>query len=301
MKHAIFLIVPIVLVFLFGSVMPLYADDQVMVVQQQQIQALQEEIKRLRALIATLKTQPQPQSRPQVLSESYLVMDILNNSVVLEKNAGQTYPIASVTKLMNAVVALENADINQTIVLTNDMLSPQGYSPSLFLNLQVSIKNLLRASLTQSVNDAAQAISYTVGNQKFLELMNQKARDLGMNNTYYYDVHGLNPKNHSTSADLAKLLTYVYNNHPEILAITKDNDFWLPDPTGRLLKFKNVNNFSQSPDFIGGKTGYLPEAKESFASLFKVNGKVMAIVLLRSPNRQKDTLKIIDWVKANAR
>jgi len=166
--------------------------------------------------------------------------------------------------------------------------------------LSVTVKNLLKASLIQSTNDAAESLSYIVGHDKFLGLMNQKARDLGMKDTYYYDVHGLNPKNHSTATDLAKLVIYINKNHPELWTITKDNDFWLPDPTGKMLKFKNLNNFYQTPEFIGGKTGYLKEAKESFASLFELNGKTVAIVILRSVNSKADAIRIIDWVKSNS-
>ncbi|MDD4201724.1 MAG: hypothetical protein PHU39_03060, partial [Candidatus Pacebacteria bacterium] len=103
--------------------------------------------------------------------------------------------------------------------------------------------------------------------------------------------------NRSTSKDLVKLLLYIHKNHPEILEIGKDDNFWLPDNTGRMLKFKNVNNFYNIPEFIGGKTGYLPEAKQTLASLFDVKEKPIAIVLLYSENRQTDTLKILNWLK----
>ncbi len=232
-----------------------------------------------------------------VLAQSYIIVDISNHSMVLQKNASQAYPIASITKLMNAVVTLENIDTAKTIVLNKAMVKPEGGSPSLFLGLNVSVQNLFKAMLIQSVNDAAESLSYVVGNKKFIGLMNQKAKDLGMVNTRYYDVHGLNPKNHSTAADIAILLEYIYKNHPEILQTTKINGFQLPDSSGRLLTFKNLNVFSENPDFVGGKSGYLPEAKQSMASLFTVNGKIMAVVVLKSRNRQTDTLALIDWVK----
>ncbi|MBX4200761.1 serine hydrolase [Candidatus Parcubacteria bacterium] len=260
---------------------------------QEKIQAILAQIKYLQGLMADLQLQE------GTVSDSYVVMDLSNGSLLSSKNPNQAFPLASITKLMNAVVALENVDTNQTVTLTSDMLKPEGYSPSLFENLTVSVNNLLRASLIQSVNDAAESISYTVGNPKFLSLMNQKAKELGMDNTVFYDVHGLNVENHSTASDLSKLISYIYNRHPEILTITKDNNFWLPDPTGKLLKFQNLNNFYNSPEFVGGKTGYLVEAKQAFASVFNLKGKPIAIVLLHSISRQKDTVKIIDWVKNN--
>ncbi len=95
-----------------------------------------------------------------------------------------------------------------------------------------------------------------MGRGSFVALMNQKAKEIGMNNTIFYDAHGLNPANKSTAQDLAKMISYVHEHHPELLTITRNNDFWLPDPRGRLLKFQNTNNFYPLSSFVGGKTGF---------------------------------------------
>ncbi|OGZ72587.1 MAG: hypothetical protein A2908_03540 [Candidatus Staskawiczbacteria bacterium RIFCSPLOWO2_01_FULL_38_12b] len=257
----------------------------------QQIKALQTQIQNLKQLIAKLLLQK------KIASESYIVVDISDNSVIAQKNSNQAYPIASITKLMNAVVTLENINMDDTITLNPQMLKPEGYSPSLFLHLTVSAKNLLQASLIQSTNDASEALSYFVGNTKFVDLMNQKAKDIGMQNTYFYDAYGLSPHNRSTALDLSKLLAYIYNHHSEILTITKENDFWLPDETGKLLKFQNVNNLYAYPEFIGAKSGYIPKSKQTLASVANINGKPIAIVLLRSANRKTEALNIVDWLK----
>jgi len=232
-------------------------------------------------------------------SDSYIAVDISDNFVIAQKNSDQAYPIASITKLMNAVVAVENIDMKKTITLNRQILKPEGYSPSLFLHLTVSAKNLLRASLIQSTNDASEALSYFIGNKKFIGLMNQKAKDINMESTHFYDAYGLDPKNHSTASDLAKLLAYIYKHHPEILSITKENNFWLPDKTGKLLKFQNVNNLYAYPEFIGAKSGYIPESKQTLASMANINGKPIAIVLLYSTNRKKDALNMVSWLAAN--
>lgn len=260
---------------------------------QQKIQLLQQEIVRLQVLLAQMVV-AEPQN---IQAESYIVIDVSNNAVAAQKNASQTYPIASITKLMNAVVTLENIDVNQNITLTENMLKPEGYSPALFLGLNVSANNLLKAMLIQSTNDAAEALTHFIGNEKFVGLMNKKAQDLGMVNTYYYDAHGLNLENHSTVSDLAKLLAYIYKTHPQILEITKINGFQLSGPKGETLTFQNLNVFSKNPNFIGGKSGYLTGAKQSMASLFNINGKIMAVVVLKSADRQADTLKLISQAR----
>lgn len=297
MKHKIFFILfnILLLVFLFSGVKMVEASvqterDRLI----QQIQILQKEIQRVKALISKFKLEK------EITAESYLAVNLSDSPVIFKKNIDRLYPIASITKLMSAVVAFENINVNQTITLTEKMLEPLGYSPSLFLGLNVSAKNLLRASLIQSTNDAAESLTYFLEEGEFLALMNQKAKELDMVNTFFYDSHGLNPSNRSTAPDIARLLTYIYENHPEILNITKDDNFWLSNQAGRLLKFKNVNNFYQIPEFIGGKSGYLPEAKQTLASLFNLNEESIAIILLYSKNRRTDILKILNWFKNNS-
>jgi len=255
------------------------------------IEILQQEIRALKDLIFNFNL------NQEISADAYTVVDLSSNSTILEKNPVISYPIASVTKLMNAVVTVESIPLSQTVTLTNQMLTPFGSSPCIFTGLKISAGNLLKSALTQSVNDSAEALSYFVGNQKFIGLMNQKAKELGMQNTVYYDATGLNPANQSTAKDLAKLVAYVNQKHPELLSITKDNDFWLPDSKGNFLKFSNENNFYYLPSFVGGKTGYLPEAKQTMASVFQVNGKSYAIIVLHSANRIADIFNILRQLK----
>jgi len=251
------------------------------------IEILKQEISLLQMLLLNM------QSSGPITASSFLAVDLSDNSVLLEKSPDKAYPIASVTKLMTTLVALENIDMDEEITLTEEMLIPLGQSPSLFNGLTISAENLLKATLIQSANDAAESLAYFLGKEKFIRLMNRKAQELDMDDTVFYDVHGLNPANVSTTKDLVKLLAYIRKNHAEILTIAKDNNFWLPDETGTMLKFQNVNNFYPLTAFIGGKTGYLVDAKQTLASIFDVNGRQIAIVLLHSANRQADVFAIL--------
>jgi len=280
-----------ILIFAFSPLASRAAEQTTMTKLIQQIEIIKFEISLFKSLIANL------QLNQAISAKSYLAVDLLNNSILLQKNSNQAYIPASITKLMTAVIALENTDNGKTITLTDKMLEPEGQSPCLFLGLNITRENLLKASLIQSANDASEALSYLIGKDKFIGLMNEKAKELNMVNTVFYDVNGLSPKNQTTAADLVKLLSYIQKNHPDILEMTKENDFWLPDITGNLLKFQNVNNFYPLPEFIGGKTGYLPEAKQTLASIFNVNGKQIAIILLYSGNRQADAFSIIKQIR----
>ncbi|TFG91263.1 MAG: D-alanyl-D-alanine carboxypeptidase [Candidatus Atribacteria bacterium] len=294
MKYKIFFFLSSVLVFVFlplGSNMTRAINQTESELLLQHIEILRQEVFNLQTLLSN------SQLRQKINAPSYLAINLADNSVILNKNPDQPYTIASITKLMNAVITLENIDPEQTITLTEEMLEPLGGSPTLFLGLNISAENLLKASLTQSTNDASEALALFMGKERFLSLMNQKAKELGMANTIFYDAHGLNPDNHSTTADLAKLLAYIYKNHPEILSITKSNNLWLPDQGGKLLKFINLNGFYPLSAFIGGKTGYLTEAKHTSASIFNINGKNVAIVVLYSKNYQADIFAILRELK----
>ncbi len=233
-----------------------------------------------------------------VSANGYAVMDLSSHKIVAGKNTNSAFSIASVTKLMNAVVTRESVPPQSQITLNKNILKPAGYSPALYLNLTVSSENLLKASLIQSTNDAANALSYFVGKTQFVALMNKKAKDLGMSNTTYVDPHGLSLSNRSSPADIAKLVAYVQANHPDLLDITKTQGFQLPDPTGKLLTFKNQNVFTGMSEFMGGKTGYLPEAKNSIASVFQINGKPFAIIILGTSKLGADMKNIVNGLKA---
>ncbi len=257
----------------------------------QQLEIVKREISVLKQLIENMN------SRDDITASSYLAMDLEEGSVIIEKNPQHSYPVASVTKMMTGVIVAENMEKNEKIVLSEKMLDTHGHSPALFKGLEVTAENLLKASLIQSTNDAANALSYFKGKDRFVDLMNKKARDLGMHHTHFVDSHGLNPNNRSTAGDLAKLISYVHKEHPELLEISRDNDFWLPNEEGRLLKFMNTNRFYHLSNYMGGKNGYLPQAKQTSTAIFNINEKPVGIVILHSENREADMFSIIDKIK----
>ena len=256
----------------------------------QQIEILVYEVSVLQSLVKNIDTwQP-------VDAAAYVAMRLSDNAILAEKNTRVPHSIASVTKLMTALVAREHAGAKSAITLTKEMLTPLGESQVLFVGAHISADNLLKAALSQSSNDAAEALAHTTERQKFIEAMNEKARDIGMRNTTFVDVHGLSPLNRSTAADLAALLRYIHTNHPNILSATKENNLWLPDAEGRLFKFRNVNNFYHLSAFIGGKTGYIPESRQTMASVFNVKGEPVAIFVLYSNNRIADIFSILNRI-----
>jgi D-alanyl-D-alanine carboxypeptidase len=211
------------------------------------IESLKTELSLLKMLLTNMN------AKSGINSPAYIAVELESGKTLLSKNSEQARPAASITKMMTATIARENIDENKKITLTDSMLAPAGNSSVLYAGREIDIKTLLKAALIQSSNDAAEALAQAAGKENFLALMNQKAAELGMANTVFFDPCGLNPKNKSTPADLAKLVAYVHKNHPEILAIGKSNDFWLEDKSGVWMKFQNVNNFYPLAAFVGGK------------------------------------------------
>ncbi len=244
-------------------------------------------------------------------AQSYLVVDMESNSPLLSKNENAWYPIASITKLMSSLVAVEHIDPRETITLSHDMLV--GYnqrSPALLPGYRVSAENLIKASLIQSTNDASEALTYFMGEGSLVLLMNKKAKEIGMEKARFYDAHGLagisslqskfpNP-NISTANDLVKLISYIHENHPKILEATTKENFQLPGNCpqhGGICTFRNTNIGHKVEEFVGGKGGYLGIAKQTYTGVFDFNGRKYIMVLLYSDNRNSDIQNISNWLR----
>jgi D-alanyl-D-alanine carboxypeptidase len=264
----------------------------------QQLEALMRKISDLRWQLEKSKV------GKELTASSYLVVDLSNNFAILNKDHQKKYPIASVTKLMTGVITLENLNSDDEITLTSKMLEPYGFSPAIHLGKNITAKDLMKAALIQSTNDAAESLTYFLNEGEFVLLMNEKAKELGMYNTFFNDTHGLSYSNSSSALDIFRLLTHIKKNHSNLLEITREENFQLEgECVGKICTFKNLNLFHGLSEFIGGKTGYLPlkadqqNAGQTFAGIFQFQENPYAIILLNSRNRASDVQKISNWLK----
>ncbi len=236
-------------------------------------------------------------------SMSYLILDLSQESTLLQKNSEDIHSIASITKLMTAIVTSENIDINQEVTLVQEMFllnSWQRQSPAIFPGARVLAGDLMKASLIQSTNNAAQSLTHLISEKDFIELMNEKASEIGMNDTSFHDAHGLSKENESSAKDLTKLLAYILKNKPHLLEITKEEKFQLPGRCPEhnwICTFLNLNIFHGIAEFVGGKTGFTNAAGNTFAGVFSIEDTPYSIVLLNTKSRTKDTQKIWEWLK----
>lgn len=172
------------------------------------------------------------------------------------KNSDLTLPIASLTKLMTAIVAKEN--INKDFVkLSSTAIQAFGDFGDFKENEIFSKDDLIKGMLISSSNDASYALAEQLGVKNFVNLMNKKVKELKMNHTAFVDPAGLSYNNVSTAEDLLKLTIYIIKNYPEILAVTKEKEITIRELNSNTLKIiKNSNLLVKNSYFIGGKTGY---------------------------------------------
>lgn len=246
---------------------------------------------------------------PNVRAKSFVIADVASGEIILEKQADMRLPIASLTKLVTAVVAHEVIYLGRAIKVTPSMLAAAAeYRFRPVAGERYTGLDLLYPLLMQSSNDTARVFAGFLGGDTFVRNMNAKARSLGMDDTQFADSSGIRADNVSTAYDLLKLVQYIYYKRPFLFDISRGIAF---DNVG-LIKLgetipisdlKNVNEFIGEPDLIGIKNGETTAAKQTMASVWNVRangGEVpVAIIVLGSDDRKKDTEALLAWVKRN--
>lgn len=242
---------------------------------------------------------------PAVQASSVLVVDQETGRLIYAKNPRRQTPIASITKLMTALITLEaNLPLNEPITITaEDVDRIKHTSSRLQLGTTLTREELLHLALIASENRAAAALSraYPGGRRAFVAAMNRKARELGMVNTYFVDSTGLSSHNRSTAEDLVKLVQAAYRN-PLIRRITTTASY---DVKERGLMFVNTNRLVRQSDWEIGisKTGFINEAGYCLVMQARISGRPVIIVLLDSLNkwsRISDAEQIRKWLESRA-
>ena len=216
---------------------------------------------------------------------------------LIDKNSEKRWPIASITKLMTALVAKETLRPEAQITMSDEAVTIGGSIGNFKGGEVFTAKDLIRAMLVGSSNDAAIALVETLGKDQFINAMQLKASELGMKNTTYTEPTGLSYINQSTIRDLIKLITHIYYADPEILAISREPEIHITElRSGKSRVIANVDAFAGSWDFIGGKTGYTDEAGKNLIGLFKNKNQVLITAVLGSKNAFAETARIKQFV-----
>ena len=237
------------------------------------------------------------QTLPKVSAESYVVGDLDTGEIILESNQDSVHPIASVSKLMTALVSLDT--MNQFDFATVTKPETQVYAVNKFTpGEKLALSNLIYPLLLPSSNVAAEIIAGHKDRATFISEMNAQALKLGMKNTHYEDPSGLSSHNVSSANDLFLLTQNLFKEKPFIFNITL-----LPSYNAQGHYWKNISQFLRVPGYIGGKSGQTDEAKQSNIALFSMPlsetaSRNIVIIVLRSEDRYSDTMKIFNFLKS---
>ena len=249
---------------------------------------------------------PNP-AKLEVRSSSALVVDVKTGKTLYQKNATKVRPIASLTKLMTALVVLDaKQNLNQTITVDkNDLDRVKHPHSRIRMGTKVTRRDALHLALMSSENRMASALArhYPGGRSAFVRAMNNKARQLGMRNTHFYDSTGLSTRNVSTAQDLGKLAAAAYRQ-PLIRQFTQDENREMRFSTPAYsLMFNNTNPLVKNPDWDVrlSKTGFTDEAGRCLVMRAKPDNQELAIVLLNSVGKRTpigDANRIRKWLKS---
>lgn len=240
--------------------------------------------------------------KPEINAESAIsvnsnLADADIDKVVFEKNSDVKLPIASLTKLMTAVVAIDNYNLSDFTSVSRQADLQDSANQDVRLGSKLSVESFLKIMLIQSSNKSAFALSEIMGRQKFVNAMNKKAQDLGLNNTFFEDSTGLGSKNISTAKDLSMLAKYILKNYPKIAQISSAKELDVPN-------FGKIINTDQLLGEISGvvfsKTGFTSEANGCLLLATKNSntGNYFINIILGADDRFSEMRKLVNWLSA---
>ena len=210
-------------------------------------------------------------------------MDLDSGRILYEKNANQKRLIASITKIMTAIVAIEEGDLTEKITVGEEVLSMYGTNIYVEVGEKMKLRDLLYGLLLRSGNDASVVIAKAIAGseEKFVNLMNKKAQEIGMKNTIFKNPHGLDEEteNYSTAYDMALLSKYAYKNKTYRNIVSTDK---YEVSTGKkTYLWYNRNKLLTTYEYCtGGKNGYTPRAGKTLVTTASKKGLNLTIVTL---------------------
>ncbi|MBS4191086.1 D-alanyl-D-alanine carboxypeptidase [Bacillus sp. FJAT-49705] len=235
-----------------------------------------------------------------VSARSAILMEQGSGRVLFEKDAYKPRRIASITKIMTAILAIESGKMDEMVEVSENAVRAEGSSIYLKPGEKIKLEDLVFGLMLRSGNDAAEAIAEYVGGSLdgFVYLMNQKAEEIGMENTYFANPHGLDDhENHySTAYDMALLTRYAMNNE-EYVRISGTKVHTAPNPTEKWdRKWSNKNRLlTELYEYCtGGKTGFTKRAKRTLVTTATKNKMNLIAVTLNAPDDWNDHIQMYE-------
>jgi D-alanyl-D-alanine carboxypeptidase (penicillin-binding protein 5/6) len=239
-------------------------------------------------------------SKPEITAKSSFVYDTSSKEVLFEKNPTKKLPMASLTKIMTAIVALENKRKDDSYYVNRESLVGEN-SMGLEEGETLSLEELLYGLILMSGNDAAETLAsnYPGGRENFIKAMNNKARSLGLLNTNFTNPSGLegDGDQHTTAYDLVVITRYATVNFPLFSKVSQTFQKEIEETaTHKAYFLENETNLITSyPGVKGVKTGYTPEAGLCLVTYLDYKGHQIIGVILGSENRRQEMKDLLDY------
>ncbi len=251
-----------------------------------------------------IQTATKPSKEPQINSKAAIVIDRNTKRILYSKNANEKRAMASTTKIMTAIIALENSSLNQTITVSKKAAAVGGSRLGLNAGDKITMNDLLYGLMMRSGNDAAAQIAETIsgGYEGFARKMNEKAKELGLKNTNFVTPHGLdNEKHYTTAYELAIITDYALNNSKFAQIVNTKTKTILVNGIQRNLY--NTNELLGVLNGVNGvKTGFTGMAGRCLVtSCIRGDKSIIAVVLGADTKkfRTKDSIQIIEYAFNN--
>lgn len=240
-----------------------------------------------------------PKAAPSVSAKSAVLIDADTGRILYEQDAHTRRGMASTTKIMTALVAIENASTDTLISVDPRACGVEGSSVYLFENEKITVETLLYALMLQSANDAAEALAYEIAGsiEAFADMMNERADTLGLTATHFENPHGLDGETHYTTAyELALIAAEALEN--EIFAkivSTEKKAVALHNGTATRLLVNHNRLLREYEDIIGVKTGFTKKCGRTLVSAAERNGVRLICVTLNDGNDWQDHRALLDY------
>ncbi len=256
---------------------------------------------------------------PEITAKSAFFINTNTGEILYEKNPQEQLSIASLTKIMTTIIALENKSFDDKYFISKRASEMEPDKMLLIEGESLTLKQLLSGIFLVSANDAAEAIAegttgrredLPAGRQEFITLMNSKAAQLGMNKTIFVNPTGLEedpefcegriPCQYSTALDAAIMSRYLINRWPEIVNISSQPHIYIEQSTDHqdYDLYSGINLLTTYPGVVGLKTGFTPAAGLTLATLARRGNTEILGVLLGATDRRDDAKLMLDYVYA---
>jgi len=224
-----------------------------------------------------------------IKSRAALTIDASTGEILFSKNSNWRLPPASTTKLMTAIVAIENEDLSRVVTISKKASRAARTKAGFKEGDQIKIEGLLYAALLGSANDAAVALAEAISGseQRFVPLMNEKARSIGAEDTKFINATGLpGDGQYTTALDLSKILSYALRLS-KLREIIGTPEAKITTERGKVFNLRNTDKLLWSDEkIIGGKTGYTRKAGHCFVCAAQGDTKTILVAILGSPSRK---------------